>query len=79
MTDPDPWLDHNDQYVPVEMRRRTLPEQVEYLVQQVALLVAKTNQLEHDAEAFVLAVKSLENRMYHLELPPAPKRRKPIF
>jgi len=54
-------------YILVELRRRTLPEQVEYLVFQVALLVARLNQMERDAEALVLAIKSLENRLTAVE------------
>ena len=51
----------------IELRHRTLPEQVEYLVMQVAICVAETNALKRDTEALVLAVKSLENRMLAVE------------
>ena len=54
-------------YIVVELRRRTLPEQVEYLVFQVALLVAKVNQMEQDSEALILAIQSLENRVAAVE------------
>ena len=73
MTDeePDPIIVH--------LVRRTLPEQVEWLVMQVALLVAKLNQLERDTQAIITAIQSLENRMSAAEraipwkAPPKPK------
>lgn len=51
----------------VHLVRRTLPEQVEWLILQVSFLVAKVNRLEHDSEALILAVKSLEGRMTAVE------------
>jgi outer membrane murein-binding lipoprotein Lpp len=60
-----------------------MPEQIEWLVFQVALLVAKVNRLESDSEALVLALKAAENRLAAVERAtpltkpksPPPKRR----
>ena len=52
---------------PVILRRRTLPDQVEHLLFQVALNVAEINRLKDDNEVLIDAVKSLENRVAALE------------
>ena len=47
-------------HIPVVLRRRTLEEQVEYLVEQVAVMVATINRLERDVEALHVRMCALE-------------------
>lgn len=44
-------MDDENDYIEVHLRRRTLPEQVEWLIWQVSFLVAKVNKLEREAES----------------------------
>ena len=66
----------------IELRHRTLPEQMEYILMQVAILVAEVNAIKRDLDAIVLGIQSLENRMLSVERatplqrpkPPIPKK-----
>lgn len=58
--------DEHEVYI-VHLQRRTLPEQVEWLILQVSFLVAKVNRLEQDSEALARTVKTLENRLRAVE------------
>ena len=51
----------------VYLRRKTLPEQVEYLLIQLAVTISEVNRLKDENQALELAVKSLENRLEVVE------------
>jgi hypothetical protein len=63
----DPLEQQDENVVIVRLRRRTLPEQVEWLIEQVAWQAGHITGLERDVEALILAVKSLENRTRAVE------------
>ena len=51
----------------VYLRRKTLPEQVEHLLFQLAVTISEVNRLKDENQALELAVKSLENRLEAVE------------
>lgn len=63
--------------ITVHLRRRTPEEQVEWLILQVAFLIAKVNRLEEESAAYRLAIQSLENRLTPIERATPWKKPKP--
>jgi hypothetical protein len=61
----------------VHLTRRTLPEQVEYLIMQVSFLVGRVGTLERDVEALTARLRAVERATPLTEpkkKPPPPRK-----